>query len=138
MDVAALPYPYGFSTFGVHEVSKYVTEKMSLGTQLCYLAVNVKSFEALPPKVQEVMLSLRAPAVAQVEGIYARDDAAAIQSFKEKNIEHVPFSQADRARLVAKAIKYWQAWVDEREKGGHKAREVFEFTQAKIREFGRK
>jgi hypothetical protein len=32
-------------------------------------------------------------------------------------------------------IKVWQAWVVEREKQGLKGGEVFEFTQAKIREF---
>ena len=43
----------------------------------------------------------------------------------------MPFSVADRARLVAKAVKVWQAWVEEREKQGLKGREVFEFTQTK-------
>ena len=50
----------------------------------------------------------------------------------------MPFSVADRARLVAKAVKVWQAWVEEREKQGLKGREVFEFTQTKIREFTRR
>ena len=48
------------------------------------------------------------------------------------------FHPTDRARLVARSIKVWQSWVQEREKQGLKGREVFEFTQAKIREFARK
>ena len=83
------------------------------------------------------MLSLREPAVAQYEGIYAREDAVSIEAFKKQGLEFVPFNQGDRARLVAKAIKVWQGWVDEREKQGLKGRQVFEFAQAKIREQAR-
>jgi hypothetical protein len=50
----------------------------------------------------------------------------------------VSFNATDRARLVARSIKVWQAWVAEREKQGLRGREVFEFTQAKIREFSGK
>jgi len=135
LDLIALPYPYSYATFNIHEASKYVTDKISLGAPLCYIGVNQKSWDALPPKVQEVMLSLRPAVIAQFEGLYAQEDAGHIAAFKAKGLEFVPFSVADRARLVAKAIKYWHAWVEEREKQGLKARELFEFTQAKIREF---
>jgi hypothetical protein len=84
------------------------------------------------------MLSLRQPAVAQYEEIYAAEDAPNIAAFKEKGLQFVDFSPVDRARLLAKAIKVWQAWVEEREKQGLKGKEVFEFAQAKIREFSRK
>jgi TRAP-type C4-dicarboxylate transport system substrate-binding protein len=137
IDTVASSYPLTFLAFRVHEASKYVTEKISLGTQLCYLGVSQKAWDALPAHVQTVMLSLRQPAVARYEESYAREDATTIATFRQKGIEFVSFNPADRARLVAKAIKYWQAWVEEREKQGLKGREVFEFTQAKIREFTR-
>src|SRR5215467_5852047 len=114
-----------------------MTEQISLGSPLCALAVNQKAWDALPPKVQEVMSSLRQPAVAMYEEIFAREDAANLAAFKNANVEISNFSASDRARLVAKSIKHWQAWVEEREKQGLKGREVFEFVQAKIREFSR-
>ena len=58
-------------------------------------------------------------------------------AFKAKGVELVKFNPVDRARLVARAIKAWDAWIDEREKEGLKGREVFEFTQKKIREFSK-
>jgi TRAP-type C4-dicarboxylate transport system substrate-binding protein len=137
LDVVASPYPSTHASFKIHEGSKHVTEKISLGTQLCYFGVSHKAWDALPVKVQEVMLGLRQPAVARYAEIYARDDAAHIAMFKQRGMEFVSFNPVDRARLVAKAIKYWQAWIDAREKQGLKGREVFEFTQAKIREFSR-
>ena len=138
LDVAAFPYTTGFAAFKIHETAKYVTDKISLGTQLCYLGVSHKAWEALPAPTQKVLLGLRQPAVSQYEEIYAREDARHIVGFKQRGLEYVTFSSADRARLLAKTIKVWQAWVDEREKQGLKGREVFEFTQAKIREFTRK
>lgn len=134
IDTASLPYPYGYAVFKVHEGSKYVTEKISLGSQLCYFAVNQKSFDALPAAQQKVLLDQRKPTVDMYEKIYAQEDAANIDLFKKKGIEFVTFNPADRARLVAKSIKYWQTWVEEREKKGLKGREVFEFTQAQIRQ----
>lgn len=138
LDLVALPYSYSFVTFKIHEASKYVTDKISLGAPLCYLGVSQKAWDALPPGVQKVMHDLRQPAVARYEHSYEPDDAANIAAFKASGLEFVAFNPADRARLLAKAIKVWSAWVDEREKQGLKGREVFEFAQAKIREPGRK
>lgn len=137
LDTIALA-KYAFITYKVHETAKYMTEKISLGSPLCALAVNQKAWDALPPKVQEVMMSLRQPAVALYEDIFAREEAASLAAFKANGVEIVGFSAADRARLVAKSIKHWQAWVEEREKQGQKGREIFEFVQTKIREFSRK
>jgi TRAP-type C4-dicarboxylate transport system substrate-binding protein len=135
LDVIALSYPYSFATYKLPDVSKYVTNKISLGAPLCYFAVNQKAWDALSPKMQETALTLRVAAVAQYDGLYSRDLATHEAAFKQKGLEFVPFNATDRARLTAKAIKYWQAWIGEREKQGHKGREVFEFVQAKIREF---
>jgi TRAP-type C4-dicarboxylate transport system substrate-binding protein len=138
LDLVALPYPYAFAAFKVHEASKYVTEKISLGGPLCYLGANQKAWDALPAATQKVMLGLRPQAVARYEDAYAPDDAANIAAFKEKGLEFVTFSPVDRARLVARSIKVWQSWVEERERQGLRGKEVFEFAQSKIREFGKK
>jgi TRAP-type C4-dicarboxylate transport system substrate-binding protein len=138
LDLVALPYPYAFVTYKVDEVSKYVTDSISLGSPLCYMGVSHKSWEALPPNVKKVMLELREPAVARYEQAYAADDAAQIAKFKERGLEFVAFSPADRTRLVAKSIKIWNAWIEEREQEGLPGRDLFIFTQSKIREYGRK
>jgi TRAP-type C4-dicarboxylate transport system substrate-binding protein len=138
LDLVALPYTSSFASFRIHDAAKFVTEKISLGAPLCYLGASAKAWDALPASTQKVMLSLRQPAVAQYEEIYAAEDAPNIAAFKEKGLQFVDFSPVDRARLLAKAIKVWQIWVDEREKQGLKGREVFEFAQSKIREFSRK
>jgi TRAP-type C4-dicarboxylate transport system substrate-binding protein len=138
VEIWSTSYPVTFYTNKIYESSKYVTDNISLGGQLCYFGVSQKAWDALPARTREVMLALRQPAMARYEEIYAREDASYIAAFKEKGLEFVPFSPSDRARLIAKAIKYWQLWIDEREKQGLKGREVFEFVQTKIREYSRK
>ena len=135
VELVALPYPSTFAAYKVDEVSRYVTEKISLGAALCFLAVNSKSWDALPMDVRKTMLELREPMIARYAEAYRSDDAANIAKFRSKGLEFVTFNPVDRARLVARAIKVWEAWVDEREKQGLRGREVFEFTQAKIREY---
>ncbi|HUL95368.1 MAG TPA: TRAP transporter substrate-binding protein DctP [Usitatibacter sp.] len=138
LDLVALPYPYAFATYKVDDASKYVTDTISLGSPLCYMAASQKSWEALPAGVKKVMLELREPALARYEQAYAADDAATIAAFKSKGLEFVAFNPSDRTRLVAKAIKIWNAWIEAREKEGLPGNEVFEFAQAKIRESARK
>jgi TRAP-type C4-dicarboxylate transport system substrate-binding protein len=137
VDLVALPYPSTFAAYKVHEASKYVTDKISLGAALCFLGVNAKSWDALPADVRKTMLELREPMIARYAEAYGSDDAATIAAFRAKGLEFVTFNPVDRARLVARAIKVWESWVDEREKQGLKGREVFEFTQQKIRDYAK-
>jgi TRAP-type C4-dicarboxylate transport system substrate-binding protein len=136
LDAIVLP-TYAFYSYGVHETAKYLTDKISLGAQFCYLGASQKAWDALPGPLQKAVLDLRQPLLARFDEHYARENAATTAAMQQKGVELVAFSQTDRARLIAKAIKYWQAWVEEREKQGLKGREVFEFTQAKIRELSR-
>jgi TRAP-type C4-dicarboxylate transport system substrate-binding protein len=137
IDLVSLGYPSTFAAYKVQDASKYATENISLGAALCYLAVNIKSWDALPADVRKVMLDLREPLNKRYPEAYAGEDAAALADFKSKGVEPVKFNPVDRARLVARAIKTWDAWIDEREKQGVKGREVFEFTQQKIREYSK-
>ncbi len=137
VELVALPYPSTLAAYKVHEVSKYVTENISLGAALCFLAVNARSWDALPAETRRAMLELREPMIARYAEAYARDDAADVAQFRSKGVEFVSFNPVDRARLVARAIKVWESWVDEREKQGLHGREVFEFTQGKIREYAK-
>jgi TRAP-type C4-dicarboxylate transport system substrate-binding protein len=134
LDLVALPYSYSFATFKIDDASKYVTDKISLGAPLCFIGANRRSWEALPAATRKAMTDARDQLLTHYEDAYTSEDAANIANFKSKGIEFVDFKAVDRARLVARAIKVWQAWVDEREKQGLPGREVFEFTQQKIRE----
>ena len=137
LDLVALPYTYSFVTFKVDDASKYVTDKISLGAPLCFVGANRKSWDALPAATRKAMTDAREQLLSHYEDAYSSEDAANIATFKSKGIEFVDFKAVDRARLVARAIKVWQAWVDDRERQGLPGREVFEFTQQRIREYSK-
>ncbi len=137
LDLVALPYSYSFKTFKIDDASKYVTDRISLGAPLCYVGVSRKSWDALPPSTRKAMGEAREQILTRYEDAYSAEDAANIAAFKAKGLEFVAFKPVDRARLVARAIKVWQAWVEEREHQGLPGREVFEFTQQRIRESSR-
>jgi hypothetical protein len=88
--------------------------------------------------VKKVMGELREPAVDRYEQAYAAEDAAHLARFRSRGLQFVRFDPADRTRLVAKSIKVWNAWIEEREQEGLPGREVFIFAQRKMREGGRK
>src|SRR5258706_13475160 len=92
VEVWATSYPVTFYTNKIYESSKYVTDNISLGGQLCYFGASQKAWDALPAKTREVMLGLRSPAVARYEEIYAREDASYTPAFKEKGLDVVSFS----------------------------------------------
>ena len=137
LDLVALPYSYSFVSFKIDDASKYVTDKISLGAPLCYVGANRKSWDALPASTRKAMTEARERLLDRYEDMYSAEDAANVAAFKSKGLEFVAFKPVDRARLTARAIKVWQAWVDERERKGLAGREVFEFTQQKIRESSR-
>jgi TRAP-type C4-dicarboxylate transport system substrate-binding protein len=137
VDLVALGYPSTLAAYKVHEVSKYVTENISLGAALCFLGVNAKSWDALPSDLRRTMLDLREPMMARYVDAYGTADAATIAEFRARGLEFVKFNPVDRARLVARSIKAWDTWVDEREKQGLNGREVFEYAQQKIREYNK-
>jgi len=137
LDLVALPYSYSFATFKIDDASKYVTDQVSLGAPLCYVGVSRKSWDALPAATRKAMSEAREQLLGHYQDAYSAEDAANVASFKAKGLEFVAFKPVDRARLVARAIKVWQAWVDAREKQGLPGREVFEFTQQRIREASR-
>jgi TRAP-type C4-dicarboxylate transport system substrate-binding protein len=134
LDTVSFSDAGGFAGLNVEQTAKYLTDNISLGTQLCFIGVSVKAWDALPAKTQKIVLDLRQPALAQMEKLHAQETEVQYAIFKKAGIEFVQLGSTDRARLVARAVKVWNAWVEEREKQGLKGRDVFEFTQKKIRE----
>ena len=132
LDLVALPYPYAFATYKVDDASRYVTEKISLGSPLCFIASSRKSWEALPAAVRQAMTELREPAIDRYDETYAADDAKTIERFRSKGLQFLDFSASDRTRLVAKSIKVWNEWIEDREKEGLPGRALFIFAQHRI------
>jgi len=74
----------------------------------------------VPDNAQKAMLEVRRGMLPRFEELYTRENSSTVAAMKQQGVEFTTFSST------------------EREKQGLKGREVFEFTQAKIREFTRK
>lgn len=133
IDAATFPGTYAFASYRLHEISKYYIDKISLGSQPCFYAVSETAWNKLSKDQQKLMLDLREGALAEFARAYKAADDKNYDAFRAKGVEVVNFPAAERAKLVSNAGKFWQAWVDDMQKRGLKAREVFDFVQARTK-----
>ena len=138
VDAATFPGTYAFVSYRLHEISKYYIDRISLGSQPCFFGVSQSAWNKLSPQHQKIMLDLMEGALAEFAKAYRTADEKNYAEFKAKGVEVIDFPAAERAKLVANAEKFWKAWVEDMQKKGLRGREVFEFTQAKLKEFGKK
>lgn len=135
IDVVALPYARTFIEFKVYEASKYYTPDIALGTLPCFTAISVQAWNKISKKNRAIIKDIRSKFLDEVEADTAEDNKAAEAIFKERGIEFVSFPKTERARLLAKSAKYWNLWVEAREKAGLPGREIFEFATNKKKEY---
>lgn len=138
IDAVTFPGTYAFVSYRIHEISKYFIDKISLGTQPCFYAVNETAWAKLSPQHQKLMLDLREGAIQQFVQAYGAADEKNYAEFSRRGIEIINFPPTERAKLRANAEKHWQAWVEDKEKKGLKGKEVLEFVQAKFKELEKK
>jgi len=138
VDAVTFPATYTFVSYRIHEISKYFIDKISLGTQPCFYGVSQSAWNKLSPQHQKLMLDLREGTLAEFVRAYSTADEKNYDEFKARGIEIINFPAAERAKLLANAEKFWKAWVEDMQKKGLKGKEVFEFTQAKLKELGKK
>src|SRR3990172_5510166 len=136
VDAVTFPATYTFVSYRIHEISKYFIDKISLGTQPCFYAVSQSAWNKLSPQQQKLMLDLREGTLAAFVKAYRTADEKNYAEFKTRGLEIINFAPAERAKLLANADKFWKAWVEDMQKKGLKGKEVFEFTQAKLKELG--
>jgi TRAP-type C4-dicarboxylate transport system substrate-binding protein len=139
IDAATFPSTYAFFSYRLHEISKYFIDKISLGTQPCFFAVNQGAWNKLSPEHQKIMLDLREPALQEAAKAYKAADEKNYATMKERGMEIINFPPAERQKLVQSAGKYWQAWDDDMGKRGIKgAKELWQFAEGKMKELTRK
>lgn len=138
VDAVTFPSTYTFVSYRIHEISKYFIDKISLGTQPCFYGASQSAWNKLSPQQQKVMLELREGTLAEFVKAYRTADEKNYVDFKTRGLEIINFPPAERAKLAANAEKFWKAWVEDMQKKGLRGKEVFEFTQATMKELGKK
>jgi TRAP-type C4-dicarboxylate transport system substrate-binding protein len=137
VDMVTLPATYAFTSYRLHEISKYFIDKISLGSQPCFWGVSETAWSRLSPGHQRLLLDLREPAIEAAIHAYRAADDKNYSDWRARGVEIIDFPASERAKLAANAGKHWQAWIEDKEKKGLPSRELFEFVQAKIKEHAR-
>jgi TRAP-type C4-dicarboxylate transport system substrate-binding protein len=126
VDLVGFPWTYGYGSFKAHEVSKYVSLPMSLGTMSCFYIANKDSWDALPKEFKKYHMEWykKSPEIWAAE--FQKADDKWIPIFKQ-HMEFVDFPFAERERLVGEAKSVYEKWVEAREKEGLPGRDVLNY-----------
>ena len=133
VDLIGFPYTYAYGAYKVHEVSKYVTVPISLGTMNCPFIANKDAWDALPEEFKRYHMEWydKAPAVWAAE--YKKADDKWLPIFR-KRLEFIDFPASERDKIVAKAGVFYEGWVKAKEKKGLPGREIFNYYLKKRKE----
>jgi TRAP-type C4-dicarboxylate transport system substrate-binding protein len=134
VDMISFPATYAFASYRLHEISKYFIDKISLGSQPCFMGVNEAAWGRLTPQQQRLALDLREPAVQAGIDAYRAADEKNYAEWRTRGIEIINFPASERARLAANASRHWLEWAQDKEKKGLPGKALFDFVQAKIKE----
>lgn len=125
--------PPSHSGYKIHEVSKYYTYNVGLGsTHLVPIVVNRDSWDALPEDIKAIVLEtaeyvmlevLPAELGKKIDEIHAE--------WKASGIEFIDFPAEERAKLVAGAEPLWYEYAAELDADGLPGTEMLEFLLAK-------
>ncbi len=133
IDAVTMASTYMFMSYRIYEVSKYFTDKISLGTQPCFYGLSLTAWDKLPPATKKTLLELREGLTQRYVDAYAAADEKNYAEFRQRGIEIINFPAAERAKLLAGAAKHWKAWVADTDKRGLKGTEVFDYVRTRLK-----
>ena len=133
IDLVGFPYAYGYGSYKIYEVSKYVSIPLSLGTMNCFYIANKNAWDALPEEFKKYHMEwyYKSPDIWAAE--FKKADDKWIPEFKKK-VEYIDFPKSERDKLVAKAEAVYEKWVKDREKEGLPGKEVLNYYLKKRKE----
>jgi TRAP-type C4-dicarboxylate transport system substrate-binding protein len=135
IDSLGFPYAYTFGAYKIYEVSKYVTEGISINGFMCFQGVSTKAWDKLPKELQDKLPEAQKLADEKLLDAYKKADEKWIPIFKQK-LELTQFPASERAKLAAGAHDIWEAWVKEQEAAGRPGRAIIDFVKSQTAKFG--
>ncbi len=134
VDAVGFPWTFGFGSYRLFEVSKYVTLGIAMSGFACFAAVSLDAWNALPERMKALLPEIRERSNAAMLRAYEEADTEWLPVFRER-LEILQFPPADREAMMAKAEPLWERWVADMEAKGMAGREILEFTQTQIAKY---
>lgn len=138
VDAIGFPFTYAFSAYKLDEVAEWYTTNMSLGTVNCPVVANKDSWDKLPKQYQDLLNSLKQPAVEFQAAAYQKKD---IENLKEwpKKMKAITIPEDQMAEFRDKAGRpVWEEWVAEASKDVPEAQELLDLLLATAAEARKK
>ena len=129
----SLPFSYGHHVFKVHEVSKWYTMGMQLGSLNCPTVIATDAWKKLPSAYQAYIEEARPLAYAALKKAYEASDAKYVPEFDRRGLQRIDISDGMRNDFIQRAAKpVWDKWVSDNA-GKLPAQAIFDFVMAEAR-----
>ena len=131
IDSFGFPYTYGFGSYKLYEVSKYVTEGFSMSGFMCFQGVNIGAWNAAPESVKQALPVAQAKAIDAMIRAYKEADEYWIPVFQE-HVEIVKIAPSERAKLQEVSGKIWKQWAEDQTEKGRAGHEILNFVKTTV------
>jgi TRAP-type mannitol/chloroaromatic compound transport system substrate-binding protein len=127
VQAASWPYSYAFGAYRLHEISKWYTEGMAIGSAHCPSVINNDSYASLPEEYKKLLEEAEDVAYEAYKVVYAEADAKWRPIFQER-MERITYSDDAMAKFRQIGAKpVWEEWVEEN-KRDFDSRAVLDFV----------
>lgn len=134
---ASFPFTYSFTSYRLHEVSKWYTLGMQLGIVHNSLTLGLEAWNALPAEYKKILEDAKPEAYRLQRAAYEEADKKAWPLFEKRKLEVVKITPEMRAKLESIAAKpVWDAWVAEQTKAGLPGQEALDLVLAEAKKYG--
>jgi len=124
---ASFPFAYSFTSYRLHEVSKWYTLGMHLGIIHNSINLSIDAWDKLPAEYRKILEDARPEAYRLQAEAYDAADKKSIPLFEKRKLEVVAISPEMRAKLVEVAGQpVWNQWVAETEAKGLPGKEAMQ------------
>jgi TRAP-type C4-dicarboxylate transport system substrate-binding protein len=125
----SFPFTFAFGAYKLHEISKWYTAGINIGTVHNSILVSDKAFNQLPAEYRKLLVDNKEGFYQALYDAYEADDRKWIPIFEAKGLEKIVIPPKQLAEFQEKAAKpVWDAWIAEFEAKGLPARQTFDFV----------
>lgn len=127
VQAASWPYSYAFGAYRLHEISKWYTEGMAIGSAHCPSVINVDSYNSLPDEYKKLLMEAKKAAYDAYRVVYKEADEKWRPIFQER-MERITYSDEAMAtfrEIGAKPV--WDKWVADN-RGAFDSQAVLDFV----------
>jgi TRAP-type C4-dicarboxylate transport system substrate-binding protein len=130
VDLAGFPWSYCFGAFKIHEVSKYATIGIDMGSYNCAVYVSKSDWDSLPEDIKAIHNELMKDYNQVLADGYEKADKKWIPIYKKAGIEITTLAASEKAKLMKGVSDLYEEWVKKTEAKGLPGRDAFNHLKA--------